>query len=128
MARIIAEATGGELFSIRTTTPYPDSYNATVSVGRTEKDEGIRPDLSTHIEDLSRYDIVFVGFPNWWYGMPMAMYSFFEEYDFGGKTIIPFCTSGGSAFSDTIDEIRDLEPDAVVREGLHIGGSERVRR
>lgn len=123
MARIIAEATGGELFSIRTTTPYPDSYNATVSVGRTEKDEGIRPDLSTHIEDLSRYDIVFVGFPNWWYGMPMAMYSFFEEYDFGGKTIIPFCTSGGSAFSDTIDEIRDLEPDAVVREGLHIGGS-----
>lgn len=123
MAHMIAEASGGELFSIRTVEPYPDNYNDTVDAGEAEKNNGIRPELSTHIEDLQQYDTIFVGFPNWWYGMPMVMYSFFDEYDFSGKTVIPFCTSGGSAFSDTIEEIEDMEPDANVLDGLHIGGS-----
>lgn len=123
MAHMIAEASGGELFSIRTVEPYPDNYNDTVDAGEAEKNNGIRPELSTHIEDLQQYDTIFVGFPNWWYGMSMVMYSFFDEYDFSGKTVIPFCTSGGSAFSDTIEEIEDMEPDANVLDGLHIGGS-----
>ncbi|WP_314724575.1 flavodoxin [Enterocloster bolteae] len=123
MAHMIAEASGGELFSIRTVEPYPDSYDATIDVGQSEKNDGIRPELSTHIENLDQYDTVFVGFPNWWYGMPMVMYSFFDEYDFSGKTIIPFCTSGGSAFSDAVSEITSMEPEATVLEGLHIGGS-----
>lgn len=123
MAHMIAEASGGELFSIRTTEPYPDNYNDTIDVGQSEKNNDIHPELSTHIEDLEQYDTVFIGFPNWWYGMPMVMYSFFDEYDFSGKTIIPFCTSGGSAFSDAIDEIKDMEPDATVLDGLHIGAS-----
>lgn len=123
MAHMIAEASGGELFSIRTVEPYPDNYNDTIDVGENEKNNGIRPELSTHIENPDQYDTVFVGFPNWWYGMPMVMYSFFDEYDFSGKTVIPFCTSGGSAFSDAIDEIKDMEPDATVLDGLHIGGS-----
>ncbi len=123
MAHMIAEASGGELFSIQTVEPYPDSYDETIDVGENEKNNGIRPELSTHIENLDQYDTVFVGFPNWWYGMPMVMYSFFDEYDFSGKTVIPFCTSGGSAFSDAIDEIKDMEPNATVLEGLHIGGS-----
>ena len=123
MAHMIAESSGGELFSIRTVEPYPDNYNDTIDVGESEKDNNIRPELSTHIENLEQYDTVFVGFPNWWYGMPMVMYSFFEEYDFSGKTVIPFCTSGGSAFSDAIDEIKDMEPDATVLDGLHISGS-----
>lgn len=123
MAHMIADSSGGELFSIRTAEPYPDNYNDTIDVGESEKDNNIRPELSTHIENLEQYDTVFVGFPNWWYGMPMVMYSFFEEYDFSGKTVIPFCTSGGSAFSDAIDEIKDMEPDATVLDGLHISGS-----
>lgn len=123
MARMIAEASGGELFSIQTVEPYPDSYDETIDVGENEKNNGIRPELSTHIENLDQYDTVFVGFPNWWYGMPMVMYSFFDEYDFSGKTVIPFCTSGGSAFSDAIDEIKDMEPDAAILDGLHIGSS-----
>ena len=102
MARMIAEASGGELVSIQTVESYPDSYDDTIDVGENEKNNGIRPELSTHIENLDQYDTVFVGFPNWWYGMPMVMYSFFDEYDFSGKTVIPFCTSGGSAFSDAI--------------------------
>ena len=123
MARMIAEASGGELFSIRTEEPYPDNYNDTVDVGQTEKNNGIHPELATHIENLDQYDTIFVGFPNWWYGMPMVMYSFFDEYDFSGKTVIPFCTSGGSAFSDAIDEIKNMEPDATILDGLHIGSS-----
>ncbi len=123
MAHMIAESSGGELFSIRTAEPYPDNYNDTIDAGESEKDNNIHPELSTHIENLEQYDTVFVGFPNWWYGMPMVMYSFFEEYDFSGKTVIPFCTSGGSAFSDAIDEIKDMEPDATVLDGLHISGS-----
>lgn len=123
MAHMIAEASGGELFAIQTVEPYPDSYDATIDVGQSEKNDGIRPELSAHIENLDQYDTVFVGFPNWWYGMPMVMYSFFDEYDFSGKTIIPFCTSGGSAFSDAVSEITSMEPEATVLEGLHIGGS-----
>ena len=123
MARMIAEASGGKLFSIRTVEPYPDNYNDTVDVGQTEKNNGIHPELATHIENLDQYDTIFVGFPNWWYGMPMVMYSFFDEYDFSGKTVIPFCTSGGSAFSDAIDEIKNMEPDATILDGLHIGSS-----
>ncbi|MGN0317863.1 MAG: flavodoxin [Candidatus Fimousia sp.] len=123
MAHMIAEASGGELFSIRTVEPYPDNYNDTVDAGEAEKNNNIRPEIATHIENLEQYETVFVGFPNWWYGMPMVMYSFFDEYDFSGKNIIPFCTSGGSAFSDAIDEIKEMEPDATVLNGLHIGGS-----
>ena len=117
MARMIAEASGG------TVEPYPNNYNDTVDVGQTEKNNGIHPELATHIENLDQYDTIFVGFPNWWYGMPMVMYSFFDEYDFSGKTVIPFCTSGGSAFSDAIDEIKNMEPDATILDGLHIGRS-----
>lgn len=123
MAQMIAEASGGELFSIRTAEPYPDDYDEVVEAGQSEKNDGIRPKLSTHIENLDSYDTVFVGFPNWWYGMPMVMYSFFDEYDFSGKTLIPFCTFGGSAFSDAIEEIKDMEPEADVLDGLHIGAS-----
>ncbi|MGN1157537.1 MAG: flavodoxin, partial [Agathobacter sp.] len=123
MADMIAMASGGELFSIRTAEPYPDNYDDTIDVGEAEKNNDARPEISTHIENLEQYDTVFIGFPNWWYGMPMVMYSFFDEYDFSGKTIIPFCTSGGSGFSDAIEEIRNLEPGATVLEGLHIGGS-----
>ena len=75
---------------------------------------------ATHISNLKDYDIVFVSFPNWWYDMPMPLYSFFDEYDFGGKTVIPFCTHGGSRFSSAIETIRTLEPKATVLDGRTI--------
>ena len=82
-----------------------------------EIDNNDRPKLATHIENLKDYSVVFIGFPNWWYDMPMPLYSFFDEYDFSGKTIIPFCTHGGSRFSDAIKTIRELEPKATVLNG-----------
>lgn len=124
VADMIAQQTGGELFSIRTVKKYPSDYDGTIEEGQEEKNNNEYPELATHIENLDRYDTIFVGFPNWWYGMPMAMYSFFEEYDFSGKTIIPFCTSGGSGFSDAIDIIAEYEPEATILDGLSIGASD----
>lgn len=122
VADMIAEATGGKLFSILTAEQYPDSYNATIDAGQAEKNSGTLPELSSHIENLEDYDTIFLGFPNWWYGMPMAVYSFLDEYDFSGKTIVPFVTSGGSGFSNAISEIEKAEPGATVLEGLSVGG------
>ena len=76
--------------------------------------------MTSHIKNLDDYDIIFVGFPNWWYDMPMPLYSFFDEYDFSGKTIIPFCTHGGSGFSDAIKTIRSLEKNTTVLNGYAI--------
>ena len=73
-----------------------------------------RPTLEAKLANLNDYDTIFIGYPAWWYDMPMALYSFFEEYDLSGKTIIPFNTHNGSRFSGTIDTIQQLEPDAVV--------------
>lgn len=121
-ANIINEKVNGDIFPILVADKYSDSYDNTVDRGREEKNRNVRPQLVNHIENFESYDTVFVGFPNWWYDMPMAMYSFFEEYDFSGKTIIPFVTSGGSGFSDTISAIRSLEPNAEVLEGISISG------
>lgn len=124
IADYIAKATGGDVFSILTAEKYPSNYNDTVDAGQAEKNNNVKPEIATHIENLDDYDTIFIGFPNWWYGMPMVMYTFFDEYDFSGKTIVPFCTSGGSAFSDSISEMKKLEPNAVViDDGLHIGAS-----
>lgn len=120
VADMIADATGGDLFSILTAEQYPDNYNDTIDVGQTEKSANARPELTSQIDDLDRYDTVFLGFPNWWGDMPMAVYSFLDEYDLSGKTIVPFVTSGGSGFSSTIRAIESAEPDATVLEGLSI--------
>lgn len=120
IAVIISEATGSDLFEIKTVHTYPGSHKALIDAAKVEIDNNARPKLATHIKNLKDYDVVFVGFPNWWYDMPMPLYSFFDEYDFGGKTVIPFCTHGGSRFSGAIKTIRELEPKATVLDGYAI--------
>lgn len=112
----IAEETGGELFSIRTETVYPTDGGELIDYADQEQAENARPVLTSHIDDLDQYDTIFIGYPNWWYDMPMALYSFFDEYDFSGKTIVPFNVHNGSRFSGTIQTIQELEPDATVIE------------
>lgn len=123
VAAMIAETTGADLFSIQTVEKYPDTYDATIDQGQQERNANARPALASHAEDLDRYDVVFLGFPNWWGDMPMAMYSFLDEVDLSGKTIVPFVTSGGSGFSRTISTIESMESGANVQEGLSISGS-----
>lgn len=123
VADMIAQATGANLFSIQTVEQYPDTYDATIDQGQQEQSDGARPELATHLENLDSYDTIFLGFPNWWGDMPMAVYTFLDEVDLSGKTVIPFVTSGGSGFSNTISTIQQMEPQATVQEGLSIGAS-----
>ncbi len=114
VADMIQSETGGDLFSIQTSVEYPGNGGELIDFAAEEQDAGARPELITHIENLDDYDIVIIGYPNWWYDMPMVMYSFFDEYDFAGKTIIPFNTHNGSRFSSTIETIQELEPNATI--------------
>lgn len=116
LADMIEAETGGELFSIQTQTVYPADGGELIDFAAEEQDQNVRPELTSHIENLEQYDTIFIGYPNWWYDMPMALYSFFEEYNFSGKTIIPFNTHNGSRFSNTIQTIEQLEPNATVME------------
>lgn len=116
VAYIIQENTGADIFRIEPETPYPTDHETLVDLAKEEQNQNARPKLKASIENFEQYDTVFIGFPNWWGDMPMILYSFFDEYDFSGKTIIPFNTHGGSGFSNTINTITKLEPAATVNE------------
>lgn len=121
MATYIQEQTGGDLYEIQPVTPYPEDYNECGDVALEERDNNARIEIQELPADLSGYDTLFIGYPNWNADLPMPLYTFLEEYDLSGKTIIPFTTHGGSGFSRTIDTIAELEPDAQVEEdGLAI--------
>ncbi len=117
---MIAEAAGAEVFPLHTVELYPDTYEATIDQGEQERTNGARPELQAVPENLEDYDVIFLGYPNWWGDLPMAVYSFLDEVDLTGKTIVPFVTSGGSGLSGTPDTIAALEPGAEVREGLAV--------
>lgn len=121
IAALIQDQTGGDLFLIETEEKYPSNYDETDEQGGRESREKARPKLASHVENLEEYHTVYLGFPNWYYGMPMAVYTFLEEHDLSGKRIIPFVTSGGSGFSDAISEIQKIQPEAdVVPEGFEV--------
>ena len=116
VADMIQENIGGDLFSIRTSVVYPADGGELIDYAAQEQNENARPELITHIENPDQYNTIFIGYPNWWADLPMAVYSFFDEYDFSGKVIIPFNVHNGSRFSRTIQTIEELEPGAVVVE------------
>lgn len=121
MAGIIQEVTGGDVFRIETSEEYPLDHDPLVDQAAEEQDENARPELASRIENLDQYDTILLGFPNWWGDMPMPLYTFLEEYDFSGMTVIPFTAHGGSGFSNTVNTIAELQPDAQVSEdGLSI--------
>ena len=116
VAYVIQENTGADIFRIEPENPYPTDHDTLVDLAAEEQDDNARPAMKDTIENFDQYDTVFVGYPNWWGDMPMILYTFFDTYDFSGKTIIPFNTHGGSGFSNTINTIADLEPDATIYE------------
>lgn len=116
VAYVIQENTGADIFRIEPETPYPTDHDTLVDLAAEEQDNAARPALKATIHNLDQYDAIFIGYPNWWGDMPMILYSFFDEYDFSGKTIVPFNTHGGSGFSNTISTIIELEPEASVHE------------
>ena len=120
IAEMIAERTGGELFSIQTEVKYPGKYDPLADYAKQEQNDGVLPALTSHIDRLEDYDVIFIGYPIWWYTLPQAMFSFFDEYDFTGKTIIPFNTHYGSRDGGTYKRIAELEPGATVLDGYNV--------
>lgn len=120
MAYVIQENTGANIFRILPETPYPTNHSALLQVAQEEKRTNARPAIKDEIENFGQYDVVFVGYPNWNADLPMILYTFFDTYDFSGKTIVPFNTHGGSGFSGTREMIARLEPNATMLEGLSI--------
>jgi len=122
IARMIQEMTGGDLFKIETVESYPEDYTQTTEVAQSELNMGARPELSSHLENIDRYDTIFIGYPNWWGTMPMPVFTFFEEYNLSGKVIIPFCTHEGSGLSRSVKDIEKLNPDSEVLKALALKG------
>ena len=124
LANMIHNHTKSDLFSIRTENNYPLEYNELADYAKDEQDNNVLPVLTSHIDNLDQYSTIIVVFPDWWYTMPQAVYSFFDEYDFSGKTIIPCSTHAGSGLAGSPKTIRELEPNAtVIDDGFTVAAS-----
>ena len=122
IAKFIAEETGSELFELETQKPYPtDSYSRLTQIAKDEQNKKARPALKADI-DITAYDTIYIGYPNWWGDMPMPVYTFLEAHNWSGKTIIPFCTHEGSGLSGTESRIRSTCKGATVEKGLAVQG------
>ena len=118
IAEAIHEKTGGDMFEIKTEGTYPEDYNAMVAQAKKEIQDGYRPKLTSSVENISQYDIIFLGSPNWWSTITPQVSSFLETYDLNGKTVIPFITHGGGGVQNTIkDMTAQCKGCNVVQEG-----------
>lgn len=123
VAKKIAKLTGADLFKIEQKVPYAKDYATCIKEAKRDLDHQARPELVTLPESLDAYDEIYLGYPNYWGTMPMAVYTFLESFDFSGKTIHPFCTHEGSGLSNTPRDIARVAKGATVENGLAIQGS-----
>ena len=124
VAEFIQKAVGGDLFEIDTVREYAKDYHECTNEAMAEKRAGARPQLKRLPESIDDFDVIFLGYPNWWSTCPMAVFTFLEAFDFSGKTIIPFCTNEGSGMGSSEGDIREVCPQAEVKKGLSIRGSD----
>jgi flavodoxin len=122
IANQIRESIDGDIFEIVTVDPYPSDYDAVVEQARKELREEYRPKLNTKAENMESYNVVFVGYPIWWGTIPMPVATFLSEYDFSGKTIVPFCTHEGSRLGRSVTDIKELCPQSTILDGLAVRG------
>lgn len=118
VAKKIKKMTGGTMFQIQTKKKYPSNYDKMLDTAQKEQDEDARPALKKKVKSMKKYDLILIGYPIWWGDAPMAVYSFLETYDLSGKTIIPFCTSGGTGIGGSVKNIRKICKGAKVKTGL----------
>lgn len=125
-AEIIQGKTGADVIELNPVEPYSSNYNEVLDQAQEDMNHDARPELANHVDNMEQYDTILLGYPNWWATIPMPIASFLEEYDFSGKTIIPFCSHGGGGFGQSITDISKLAPNSKIGEGLSIhysGGS-----
>lgn len=121
-AGIIRELTGADIFKIEQAKPYSKGYNDCIEEARADQQRDARPELRAYPETLDEYDVIYLGYPDYWSTMPMAVFTFLEHFDFTGKTIKPFCTHEGSGMGSSVADIKRLCPGARVEKGLTIHG------
>ena len=114
LAQWISERTGGDLFSIQVAEPYSSDWDACLERANQERAEDARPELTASVEQLERYDTVFLGYPNWWYGVPMALLSFLEENDLSDKQVYLFCSHGTGGLASSVEQIDEALPDSTA--------------
>ena len=121
IAQLIQQNTGADIFRIEPATPYPMNHGELEQIATQEKHDAALPAIKNKIENFDDYKIFFVGYPIWYGDMPRILYSFLKSYNFAGKTVVPFVTSGGAGFGNTINEIKNIHPDAkVIENGLSV--------
>lgn len=121
-AGFLQELTGAELFKLEPMQEYSKDYNECIAQAQADQRRGARPELKTYPENLTQYDTIYLGFPNYWGTMPMAVFTFLEHFDFTGKRIFPFCTHEGSGMGNSEADIRRLCPGAQIGKGLALKG------
>lgn len=121
-AEMIHDQVGGDLVEIKTTLPYPQDYDTVVDQAKRQQQQNFRPQLATHIDNLDTFSTIFIGYPNWWGTMPMALFTFFESHNLSGKKLIPFCSHEGSSLGRSVVDMQKLAPGATILEGLAIRG------
>lgn len=119
----ISKQTDGDFFEIQTTKAYPKDYNTVVNQAKKELNTDFRPEIKSKIEGIDKYDIIFIGYPNWWGTYPQAVKVFLSQYDFSGKTLIPFCTHEGSGLGSSVADLKKMCPKSAILEGLAVRGS-----
>ena len=124
VAKMIAEITGADMYKIEQKIPYAADYNTCIAEAKKDLQAKARPELVNMIDSMDQYDEIYLGYPNYWGTMPMAVYTFLEAFDFSGKKIHPFCTHEGSGLSSTENDIKRTAKGAEVTKGLAINGSQ----
>lgn len=120
VAKEIQLQTGADIFEIKPEQPYTDHYDDLLDIAEQEKSEEAIINIEGVITDFETYHTIYLGYPIWWADMPMIVDTFLDDYDMSGKTVIPFCTSGGSGFSASLERIKRMEPDATLLDGLSV--------
>ena len=123
IAEYIQELTGADLFKVEPAVAYPENYMECIDVAKKEQKDNARPEIKEALTDISGYDTIYVGFPNWWGTLPMPMWTQLEQLDFAGKVIKPFVTHEGSGFGSAENDLKKLCEGAEIRKGLSISGS-----
>lgn len=118
MAAWIQEEIGGDLFSIQVNEPYSADYDECLDRAAEEKAQNARPALKNSVENFAEYDTIFIGYPNWWYTVPMAVFSFLEEYDLSGKRVVLFCSHGTGGLASSVKDIFAALPDSTIESSV----------
>jgi flavodoxin len=126
VSEYLHELVGGDLIEIEPVNPYPEGYSDALDPAKQEQRDNARPEIANEIEHFDSYEVIYLGYPIWWGTTPMIINTLLESYDFSGKTVVPYATSGGTGIGQSISDIRSEIPDADVKDGLLVKSNDDI--